>query len=171
MEQDGSKILHLSYRESAFDNEYKWLYVNLVFKVTDEYDIIVCNSRAEEWSKTAIYEVEDTKQIDEHFLHIKHTFKKIEGSDLSELVSVCTDPKYDISDKQRRGFALNSFHILNYIEKFDVFVYKDYVEDNPVTRAALSMLEGLKNGESPGSRFVSFSTFIRCIDTLNTFWD
>jgi len=171
MEEKSFKILHLSYREAPPDNEYRWLRVNLVFRVFDEHDASVCESRAEEWSKNLFYEVEDPEEIHNHFLHTKHKFEKIEGSDLSKLVSVCTDPKFDISNKKRSGLSLNPFYTLQYIKKFNVFVYRDFVEDNPVTKAALCMLETLRNGGKVSSRFVSISTLIRCIDTLNTFWD
>ena len=165
------QILHLSARESKPDNEYKWLYVNLVFKVADEYDVISCQTRVKEWSKTTIYEVDDEEDIHNHYLHTSTTFQKVEGDNFSRLVSFNTDPKYDISDKKRTGLALNPFNMLQYIEKFDVFVFREYVEDNVVTRAALSLLENVKENAELTSRFVPFSTFIRCVDTLFNFWD
>ncbi|MEY2973072.1 MAG: hypothetical protein RI886_849 [Pseudomonadota bacterium] len=169
--ENNPQILHLSYRESEPDNDYKWLYVNLVFKVTDEFDIIACKGRAEEWTKTILYEVEDAEEIHNHFLHTRYKFNKIENSELSELSSYTTEPEFDISNKKRSGLALNPHHILQYIEKFDVFVFREYVEDNFITRAALSMLKDLEENKKTGSRFVPFSTFIRCVDTLNVFWD
>jgi hypothetical protein len=171
MEEKSFEILHISSRESSADSEYSWLRVNLVFRVTDDHDILACKARSEEWSKTTIYEVEDPEQIHNHFLHTQHKFEKIPGSDLSKLISFSTDPEYDISDRKRSGWAFNSFYVLQYIDKFDVFVYRDYVEDNSVTRAALSMLEDLKETGTSTSRFVPFSTLTRCIDTLNNFWD
>jgi hypothetical protein len=165
------QILHLSYRESKPENENRWLYVNLVFRVTEEFDIIACKGRCEEWSKNVIYEVEDKEQIHSHFLNTRLDFKPVEGSSLSRLESYSTDPKFDISDKKRVGLSLNPFYTLEHLEKFNVFVYRDYVEDNFVTRAALSMLSELKEGRGGGTRFVPFSTLTRCIDTLNTFWD
>ena len=165
------QILHLSARESRPDNEYRWLYVNIVFRVTDEHDTIACQGRADEWVKTLIYEVDDPSEIDNHYLNTKHSFEEIPGTSLSKLVSACTDPEYDISSKMRSGLSMNHHNTLRYIEKFNVFVFRDYVEDNFVTRAALSMLEDVKNGKQTTSRFVPFSTFIRCVDTLHTFWD
>lgn len=165
------QILHLSTRESPPDREYRWLYVNLVFRVTDEHDFLSCKGRSEEWCRTYLYEVDNEQEIHNHFLHTKHRFEKIEGSELSKLVSFTTEPEYDISDKKRSGLALNPFYHLQYIEKFNVFVFKEYVEDNFVTRAALSMLNDLKDNKETASRFVPFSTFIRCVDTLNNFWD
>jgi hypothetical protein len=170
-EKNDFKILHISYKQSSPEDEYNWLRVNLVFRVVDEYDLIVCKSMSEEWSKASLYEVDDPVQIHNHFLHTGHEFKKIENTELSRLISFSTDPEYDISDKHRVGFSLNPNYILQYIEKFNVFVYRDFVEDNPVTRATLSMLEDLKNTGKSTSRFVSFSIFTRCITTLNTFWD
>jgi hypothetical protein len=165
------QILHLSYRESKPDSEYKWLYVNLVFRVTDEFDIIACKGKAEEWSKTTLYEVEDAEKIHNHYLHTRMKFEDVENSEHKVLRSFITEPEFDISDRKRTGLALNPFYVLQYIEKFDVFTYKEYVEDNFVTRAALSMLTDLEGGKPTNSRFVPFSTLTRCIDTLNTFWD
>jgi hypothetical protein len=145
--------------------------VNLVFKVSDELDRVACQGKAKEWSTTSIYEVDDAEKIHNHFLHTRLEFEEMEGSNFSKLTSSLTDPEYDISDKKRVGLSLNPFYTLQHVEKFDVFVFKDYVEDNPVTRGALSMLEDLKNQGKTSSRFVAFSTLIRCVDTLHIFWD
>lgn len=165
------EILHLSYKESPPDSEYKWLRVHVVIRVYDEYDLIVCDGYSEEWSKSYLYEVDDPEEIDLHFLHCKHKFEPIEGSDLSKLVTIVTDPKYDISNKKRSGWSLNPFSFLKKARKPGVYFYTEYVEDNPVTRGALQLLEELKDKKENTSRFVPFSTISRSLLALNTFWD
>jgi hypothetical protein len=164
------KILHLSYRESPPDSEYKWLYVNVVFEVDNEHDVAVCDGYSEEWSRSFLYEVENPEKIHRHFLHCKHKFKPIEGTELSELETIY-DPEYDISDKKRSGWSYNQFNILVKAKKPGVYFFREYVEDNAITRGALQLLEELKDKGRNGSRFVPFSTLSRSLLVLNTFWD
>ena len=170
MEKD-PLILHLSCRESKPDKEIRWLYVNLVFRAFEELDIVVCKNRSEEWSQSYLFEVEDAEEINNHYLNTRFVFEDEEDVDWAEMSQMVVDPKFDISEKKRHGFALNPYHTLSYVEKFDVFVFREFVEDNVVTRAALSMLEDLRAGKKPGSRFLAFSTLMRCINTLDNFWD
>ena len=169
-EQKDPEILHISSRENSSDSEYKWLYVNIVFKVYDELDKIVCSGLTETWKQTTIYEVESPSVIDKFYETRVMEFKPIPGTDLSELVESYVDPKHDIKHLKKTGWAYND-NYLNYVEKFDVFCFKDYVEDNLVTRGALQLLRELKEGKDSGSRFVPFSTLSRSISTLHAFWD
>jgi hypothetical protein len=168
---DDPEILHISAREAPKDSEYRWLEVNIVFKVYAEDDTAVCEGYSDEWSRSRIYEVESPKQIDEYYLNTTHKFEEIEGTELSKLVSVCTDPKYDISDKERKGWSYNHFCILQRTKKPGVYRYREFVEDNAVTRAALQLLQELKDKGENTSRFVPFSTLSRSLLVLNTFWD
>ena len=97
-------------------------------------------------------------------------FKPIPGTDLSEFVESYVNPEHDITPHKKVGWAYND-NYLNYVEKFDVFYFKDYVEDNAVTRGALQLLRELKEGKDSGSRFVPFSTLSRSISALHAFWD
>lgn len=170
MEQD-PQILHLSYRESTSDSEYKWLRVNIVFKVLDEHDKIVCDAESSEWTKTSLWEVEDPEKIYLHFLNTRMKWSEPDENGTTTLEKWITEPEYDISDKKRNGWESNFDQLLTKIDKFDVYRYHDYVEDNPATRGALKMLEDLKQEGKNTSRFVDFSMLIRSLRVLNTFWD
>jgi hypothetical protein len=165
------EILHLSFRESDPDNECPWLYVNVVFRVFEEHDIMSCKTHSEDWVRSVLFEVDDPKAIDLYYLNTKFKFEPIENSELSRLDRFIVDPEYDISHLKRSGWESNPYNFLQYKEKFDVFVFREYVEDNEITRSALKILNDLKQGEKVSKRFVAFSTLIRTLSTLNTFWD
>ena len=165
------EILHLSYRESSPYNDYRWLRVNVVFRVYDKHDIIVCDSESSEYTKTSLWEVEDPEKIRLHFTHTRMEWSEVDENGLSKLTEWITDPEYDISDTKREGWQSNLDQLLIKIDKFNAYRYHDFVEDNPVTRGALQMLEDLKRDGKNGSRFVPFSTLIRSLRVLNTFWD
>lgn len=169
-EQKDPKILHISSRENSSDSEYRWLYVNIVFKVYDEFDKIVCSGLAETWKQTTIYEVESPSVIDKFYETRVMKFEPIPGTDLSKLVESYVDPEHDIAPYKKMGWAYND-NYLNYVEKFNVFCFRDYVEDNAVTRGALQLLQELKEGKDSTSRFVPFSTLSRSISALHAFWD
>jgi hypothetical protein len=170
MEQD-LQILHLSYRESSSDSEYKWLKVNIVFRLFDEHEKFSCDAEASEYTKTYLWEVEDPEAIHLHFLNTKMEWSEANEKGLTMLKDFVTEPEYDISHLKRRGWQTNFDQLLLKIEKFDVYRYHDYVEDNSVTRGALKLLEELKENGSNGSRFVPFSTLTRSIRALHLFWD
>ncbi len=170
MEQD-LQILHLSYRESSSDSDYKWLKVNIVFRLFEEHEKFSCDAEASEYTKTYLWEVEDPEVIHLHFLNTKMEWSEADGKGLTTLKDFVTEPEYDISHLKRSGWQTNFDQLLLKIEKFDVYRYHDYVEDNPVTRGALKLLEELKENGSNDSRFAPFSTFIRSIRALHLFWD
>ena len=170
MEND-PKILHLSFRESDPDNEYRWLYVNIVFKVFAEEDIAVCNNYSDRWVKNTLFEVESSEEVDLHYQHTTYKFIPLsESSQLSTMESF-TDPEYDILDKKRTGWSYNFDEFLSKAKKPNTYFYREYVEDNVVTRAALHLLQEMKDGKESGSRFVPFSALHRSLKVLNTFWD
>ena len=173
IEEKDPRILHLSYREGSSDGDenYKWLKVNIVFKVFDEHDIGLCDGEAAPWTKTYLYEVDDPEKITLHFAHTRIKWSKPNKEGNSTLQDWITDPQYDISDKKREGWQTNFCQLLTKIEKFNAYRYHDYVEDNPATRGALAMLEELKNQKANSSRFVPSSTLIRSLRTLDSYWD
>lgn len=171
MEQN-PQILHISYRENPSDSEYRWLKVNIVFRVFDEHEKIRCDLDSSDYVKTYLYEVENPEKITLHFAHTEMEWLETEGKgDLLQLKAFVTDPEHDISHLKRGGWQINPHQFLRKIEKFNVYRYNDYIEDNPVTRGALELLENLKENGSNGSRFVSFSTLIRSLMALDLFWD
>lgn len=170
MEQN-PEILHLSYRSNGEDSEYKWLRVNVVFRVFEEHDRITCDVESSEWMRSTLWEIDDPEKIDLHFMHTKMKWVKAGETGLSRLERWVTDPEYDISSTKRTGWQSNPSRLLTKLEKFDVYRYSDYVEDNPVTRGAISILEELRTGCYDKSRFVAFSALIRSLRVLNTFWD
>jgi hypothetical protein len=169
-EEKDLEILHISHRKSEPDNDYEWLYVNVVFKIYDETSRSVCFGRVDPWKQSFLYEVEEPSIIDKFYESRTMKFEPIPGTELSKLVEESVDPQYDIRPYKRRGWMYNDSY-LQHVKQFDVFCFKEYVEDNLVTRAALQMLQDLKDTGESASRFVPFSTLSRCLETLHTFWD
>ena len=96
IEEKDPRILHLSYRESPSDSEYKWLKVNIVFRVFDEYEKGNCDADASDWTKTYLWEVEDPETINLHFVNTKMEWTEADEEGLSKLKDFVTDPQYDI---------------------------------------------------------------------------
>ena len=165
------KILHLSARESSSKSEFKWLKVNIVFKVFEEHDIATCDSESSEYVTQTLWEVDDPEMITNHFMHTRIKWSEADEKGYKWIEDWITDPKYDISSKKRKGWQSNPRQMLTKIDKFNVYRYHDYVEDNSITRGALALLEQIKDGHDSSSRFAIFSTLIRCIRVLDTFWD
>ena len=166
------QILHLSYRESSSNSEYKWLKVNVVFRVFDEYEKGNCDADASDWTKTYLWEVEDPEVIHLHFANTKMEWTEASKGSLSRLKDFVTDPQYDISHLKRSGWQSNFDQLLTKVKKFEnTYRYHEYVEDNPATRGALAILEDIKSNKKSRSRFVLFSSLIRSLRVLNTFWD
>lgn len=171
MDYQDPQILHLSYRENREDAEYRWLRVNIVFRVFDEHDRAVCDAESSEWTRTYLWEVDEPEKITLHFANTRIKWSEPDENGNSALEKWITEPEYDISHTKREGWQSNFDSLLRKVEKFDVYRYSDYVEDNPATRGALAMLENLKEDGTTTSRFVPFSTLIRCLRVLNVFWD
>lgn len=165
------QILHLSYREAPPGHDYKWLKVNIVFRVFEEHDKSSCEASSSPWAFTSIFDVESPEQIDEYYANGTMVFSDHEPGKGSFLKRFEVPAEYDISDKKSTGWAMNPNELLIRIEKFDVYRYYQYIEDNAATRGALSLLENLKQTSTTTSRFVCFSTLIRSLKVLDTFWD
>jgi len=165
------QILHLSYKEALPDCKHRWLKVNIVFKVFEEHDKISCEANSSPWAFTSLFDVEDPKQIDEYYANGTMVFSSDKPGEGAVLTDFKVPPEYDISDKKRTGWVTNHDQILTHIKKFDVYRYQNYVEDNAATRGALSLLENLKENSATTSRFVCFSTLLRSLRVLDTFWD
>lgn len=60
-----------------------------------------------------------------------------------------------------------------YIEKFDTFVFREWIADSPITRAIIAELQFYKNhGKLPTVyRGTDESTVLRHLRTLNNYWD
>ena len=69
--------------------------------------------------------------------------------------------------KKRFTFELNP--IVNYIEKFDVYQYREYVEWNPITIGIFQQIELLDIGAGTGM-IVDDNSFERCLQALDLFW-
>lgn len=65
-------------------------------------------------------------------------------------------------------FNLNP--LVRYIEKFNVFVFTEAVNDCAISKACIETLRGLQHGYNP-SRFTKESLFRRTLETLDIFWD
>lgn len=154
------QILEVLVKEQKSGNrsEYKFFYIKVVVKVEDEEDIESCKRYSEEFCKDIMYCVEDPEDITKHYMD-----------------SVLADgdkPSTDISEKIMRGFVHNPRFIFSEEKESGVFIYKEYVEDNEITRAVVAMLKRLRdNPTSDHSRFVLLSGILRAITCLDAFWD
>jgi hypothetical protein len=170
------EILHFSARFNDYDEDRiaRWSRVNIVFRAFQNEDKSIyaksmAMANAEDWCKATVYS--DPKLVDQFFLETRVKFVKIPGSNLSKLVRA-SHPTIDLESLKTSGWTMNNDCYLSYIEKFDVFVFRDYIEDNEITRATLNILEGMKNEQHVNtSRFTDYSLFQRCLSTLHLFWD
>lgn len=69
-----------------------------------------------------------------------------------------------------RGEVVNEWYCLEYKERFNVYVFREIVEDCEVTRGAIREIRRVREGELE-SRFTEASRIRRCLMTLNMFWD
>ena len=153
------QILKISVKEpKKIDPEgIKYFFVKVVIKVEDEQDIQSCEMHVGEFCKNIMYCVDDPEDITRYYID-----KVIEGKvgDFEK-------------DTIKRGYTLNPHQILHKKKKNPgVYYYKEAVEDNEVTRAAIALLQRIKNDPSSNiSRFVSISTILRALSCLDIFWD
>lgn len=158
----GFKIRHLSFRDGRESMSFRdgeavqgvgWIDVNLVFQVEDEYRMYADNA-SQEWVSGVLYEVDEAKQIIQFYE--------------SRAMGVLNREKHPAL---RRGLVMNDDYCLNWLPRFEVYRFHEIVEDNGITRAAINELIAMRDGVAPTGRFVSISRLMRCIRTLNTFWD
>lgn len=149
----GFKIRHLSFRDNEAVQGIGWIDVNLVFQVEDEYRMYA-EGASREWVSGVLYEVDDAKQIIQFYE--------------SRAMGVFNREKHPAL---RRGLVMNDDYCLDWLPRFEVYRFHEIVEDNGITRAAINELIAMRDGVAPTGRFVSISRLMRCIRTLNTFWD
>ena len=115
------------------------------------YDV---DNASQEWVSGVLYEVDDAKQIVEFYE--------------SRVTGVLNRSQHPA---RREGLVMNDEYCLIWLPKFEVYRFHEIVEDNEITRAAINELMAMRDGVMPTGRFISISRLMRCIRTLNTFWD
>jgi hypothetical protein len=66
--------------------------------------------------------------------------------------------------------VINEWYCLEYKERFNVYVFREIVEDCEVTRGAIREIRRVREGGLE-SRFTEASRVRRCLMTLSIFWD
>jgi len=156
----GFHIRHLSHRTKTSCNIYgdtiKYVMLNIVFEVYNENLKDTLNKSLENFRKYNF--CLDKEKLENYFYSdndIKETLKKpqdfwIEGYTFNQDV-LCDN--------------------IHYIEKFDVYQFHSYLQDNPLVRGAIQYLEDMKQGEKNISRFEEWNVFESILNTLVFWWD
>lgn len=139
-----------------------YIYLNVVFKVYDKDYKRKIDSLSQEYVRSSVWVVNDPKEIEQYYDNI--IFDRIPENGWYKSRSL-------FKKKTVSGWSINDFKCLTYIPKFDVYRFREYVENNKITRAAIETLESLKLGEENSARFVDVATLTRCIRALDIFWD
>lgn len=152
----GFEIRHFSIHEGKSGDDVRWINVNIIFSVDDEYRMYV-EPACQDWLVNVLYETRDAKEITDFY----------ERQAVGEF-SIKEHPL------RRKGLTMNDDNYLIYLQKFGLYRFSEIVEDNRVTRAVLREI-GALHGDGRdvvvGGRFVPISRLMRCLRTLSTFWD
>jgi hypothetical protein len=153
------QILKISVKEpkSPDPDGVKYFFVKVIFKVEDKQDIQSCETYVDEYCKNIMYCVDNPENITKYYVD------KVLGDKVEDLEKEII----------KRGYTLNPYQILHKKKKKPgVYYYKEAVEDNEITRAAITFLKRIKNNPSSNnSRFVPISTILRTLNCLDIFWD
>jgi hypothetical protein len=150
------KILEISVKRPKRPKypEYKYFCLKVVFKVEEEGDIRTCDGYSSEYTHNVLYEVKDPNDITLYWIG---------------------DKDDDFKGKIRRGLSLNPYCFLKKEKnRPGVYVFKEYIDDNPITRAAIKLLKAIKKDPTSAtstSRCIPTSVLLRTLITLDTFWD
>lgn len=145
------RINHFSFRE--FDDGYS---VILVFEQISDSQYIL--HRLKEISE--IYEevrvMDSENDWDNYYNSLTLHIDEIDQNGLHK-VGIST--KYEKQPQTKVAPNPNAF--IQYLEKFDKYSYRDHVEKNAITKAAINSLQNGPKDETE---------FLRILNTLNLFW-
>jgi len=164
----GFHIRHLSHRtKTSFDsygNAIKFIILNIVFEAHNENLKDTLNQSLENFKKYNF--CLDKEKLENYY---KEKFENYFYSD--------NDTKEKLKKPQDfwvEGYTFNQDVLcdnIHYIEKFDVYQFHSYLQDNPLVRGAIQYLEDMKQGEKNISRFEEWSIFESILNTLVFWWD
>lgn len=146
-------ILHHSARYKQTTNQNgDWTFVdyNLVFSAYNVDFKKMCIDLSSEWNEK-VY-VQDKELANRYLLG-----EGIDGLNRDEIFI--------------KGWEYQFPHLV-YIEKFDVFQFRDYIQDNPVTRGIITYIDNLKDRIVYGNKYIEpYSVFYACLNNLQYWWD
>ncbi len=146
-------ILHHSARYKQTTNQNgDWTFVdyNLVFSADNVEFKKMCNELCSEWIEK-VY-VQDKGLANRYLMG-----EGIDGLNRDEIFI--------------KGWEYQFPHLV-YIEKFDVFQFRDYIQDNPVTRGIITYIDNLKDRIVYGNKYIDpYSVFYACLNNLQYWWD
>jgi hypothetical protein len=172
------EILHLSarpnfkggsgfqkYNGNLFDSPY--VSVNVVFRCHDEYAKQWAKKESEEYRK--LFVTKSPELAEKYYSGLTTRFLKPEGDQLFGKMVFENSDNIKHSDVYFEAYEHNAYTMLQYIEKFDVYTYKEHIEWGPAVSGLLQELENIRNGCSTSMNSDS-GNFSRVIKALDLFW-
>lgn len=178
------EILHHSYRLRwasgqklaqilGEDDVPDWQYYtyNLVFRAKNEFKEM-CMSDTLNWKDGRV--CIDTEGYDKYIDGLSMSW------DREEILHADGKPYHEVKIENGSGIDRDSLFVkgkienispfLIYIEKFDVFQFREYLQYNPATEGILKFIDELKTGCNYGIT-ANYSQFYSCLKALEGFWD
>lgn len=159
------------------ESRFQWFQVLLVFSTSQSESGMSLEAMQKTGCPLAIEAAEYKKT--ECILDLDKYQEYLDGYEFSEeeydedhqtLVRTVTNTSpYKREDVVATGYR-ETLGSLSYIEKFGVYVYRNYVTDCATTRGALQDLQALAAGYNP-SRTVPTYYLCQLLEILNIFWD
>jgi hypothetical protein len=122
-----------------------------------------------------LHVAESIEKIDEYYDKARGSLyhPKLEEAGIAELEGKAAAVRKSlIGEYFTEGYDVNPLKVLDYIKKFNVFQYCQYVEKLPVTTAAIETLQLMADtGEGLSKSSAAYYEFINLIQTLDLFWD
>lgn len=160
-------IRHFSSREDVYRSHVKWYKINLVIEAIDDELRGVLKKKSSKWKD--IEYCENIEIGEKYFDGLELHHVPLENSKMTRAVFT-NSHGLERSDVFKNGYQYDYSLFIEYLPKFDVFVYRDYVENNGITRATIKQIKKLADGEND-SRFANWGQFVRCLETLFLWWD
>jgi hypothetical protein len=155
--------------------DWQYYSYNLVFRAFDDFKGM-CLAETKNWKEGSV--CIDTQKYDEYIEGIDFDFGDEEIREPAGEYN--GEPYYPLDFKNNSGIDRDSLfvkgHIENfspfliYIEKFDVFWFREYLQYHPATTGIIKFIDELKEGKSYGIT-CSYHQFYCCLKSLEYFWD
>jgi hypothetical protein len=162
------KIDH--YTQKEYDSFH---FINLVFSLNDDHtercSRLIFNQHHGEFEKVRV--MNSPEEFNAYYDGLELVYGDEVLSDGSRSVTILSN--YEKEPVEMYKAVVNS--LLNYIEKFDKYVYRGYIEKNPLTEGGIKMLEELIQTmkESYDQNLVAqySSDLLRILSAIDFFWD
>ncbi len=180
------KILHHSYRlkwasgqkiaEILDEDEvpdWKYYVYNLVFRASGNLKEM-CMKDTQKWKEEKV--CIDTEKYDEYIRGLSLNYGELTSEKLNEKsysyypVEFENNSGIDRESLFVQGYLDNFSPFLIYIDKFDVFQFREYIQYNPATTGIIQFIEELKHECNYGIT-ANYSQFYSCLKALEGFWD